>query len=325
MKSNQRNRGFTLMEVLVAILVIFMLMGLLIVGINQVRKAGKGARDVAMATSLKQGITMFVSEVGFLPPMVNETHPNGAIDTTGIPNKPRVYSASSQVDATFLRTRPAPHLVYATLDSGTPYINNDQRFSLFTVPYYVIGALEATTGETPDRLIDGVPGPGFFKPKRDGTFEKAGRKFDSFFDLSKNGTALVTMDAAAGKVVLRDANGVPVRFYRWLRGDPQNGNRIQSPDDCCVPLMVGRADQNPALKTAEYAIVLAGPDGVFGDEADLSAPTTVPQTMLSGMVSMSWSQLASKVGLPEPQNDQEKQRIRDRAMKDNIVEYGSAK
>lgn len=119
------------------------------------------------------------------------------------------------------------------------------------------------------------------------------------------------LEASAGKIVftdssddhtvtLVDAKNVPFRYYRWLQGvktpDPANPGAFIYPvtetKDLNIPAMVGRdstqepyltafagvkvpADRdiskNPALRSATWAVVLAGRNGAFGDEdqADL--------------------------------------------------------
>ncbi len=311
------------MEILVAILIIFLLMGLLLVGIRHVRKLGKGAGDRAVATALNIAVTQFRTEFGFLPPLVKDydtvQSPAGPIAQLSSGKKvPKVYSASVTADATFLRTSTPP------LAEGLPQPIVDVRFSVYSLPYYCIGGLEVMeSASVPPTPIDGVAGPGFLTPKRDGSFERAGRRFESFFDLSKNGKALFSPDAAAGRVVVRDAQEVPVRYYRWLRGNVSNG-QVNKPDDCNVPILLGRASESPDLRSAEYAIVCAGPDGVFGDEADIKDLLTGP---IQAAYGMTWSDLASKVGLPTPDtNDLNAlQRVRDTARKDNIIYVGAAK
>src|SRR5262245_17090510 len=105
-KSHTHPRGFTLMEVLVAILIIFLLMGLLIVGVHHVRKAAKGGRDRVQATSLKNAVSMFTTEFKFLPPLVKDFDPQGPLRTTGGITAPRVYSFSDPAgqDPLALRT-----------------------------------------------------------------------------------------------------------------------------------------------------------------------------------------------------------------------------
>jgi type II secretory pathway pseudopilin PulG len=303
------SRGFTIMEILVSILVIFTLMGLLIVGARHVRKLARSSADRAAVTSLKQAVVQFRTTTGFLPPLVKDQTPLN----TG---RPSIYVASVPADGTALRLAPD----FNTATPGAP----DLRFSLYSIPYYVIGALDVPgPAPNPNNLpIDGVAGPGFLMPKRDGTFERAGRKFESFFDLGKSGKSLFAADAPNGRVVLRDANEVAFRYYRWLRGDAPNTGPTTPPPlnvpgifitDLGPPKVI-----DPEFRSADFAIVGAGPNGVFGDEADL--PAWHPQQL-------SWDALASKAGVSgSPQGNAPLQaKVRDAARADNIVEVGSEK
>lgn len=307
------------MELLVAILVIFALIGLLIVGIRAVRKSGRGAGDAALVNSLNLAVSNFNREFGFLPPLVKDLQTAVPLRTVSGRRIPSIYSASVSQDAVFLRTCPPLAAI------GAPQSLYDERFSLVSLPYYVIGALEVEGVAGEGKPIDGVAGPGFFTPKRDGSFERAGRRFDAFFDLSKNGKALYSTDAAAGRVVLRDANEIPVRYYRWLQGDP-NTTLIADAEDCNVPFILGRASDDTALRSAAYAIVAAGPDGVFGDEADIADPAnSAPQPLLDAF-RLTWGELANKVGLPDPGSDLNlQQKVRDKARSDNVFAVGGGK
>jgi hypothetical protein len=300
------------MELLVAILVIFALMGLLIVGARHVRKLARSSADRAAVTSLKQAVTQFKSSVGFLPPLVKDQQPL-------VSGRPSIYSPQVQADGVALREDPDFHDVN---------VLPDMRFSLYSIPYYLIGGLEAPGAA--NLPLDGVAGPGFMTPKRDGTFERSGKKFDSFFDLGKSGKTLFQADATNGRVVLRDANEVAFRYYRWLRGDPPGGPVTNPPN--APPLNVPdifvtdpAKVVDPEFRGADYAIVGAGPNGVFGDEADLSR--WVPSWPAPGHPqAMSWDQLASKVGVSGDVNDANiKIKIRNAARADNIVEVGSEK
>lgn len=304
------------MELLVAILVIFALIGLLIVGVRAVRKSGRGAGDTALVNSLNLAVSNFNREFGFLPPLVKDFESAGPLRTVSGRRVPWVYSVSNAQDAQVLRSSQSPAA------PGTPQSLYDIRFSLLSLPYYVIGALEVEGVSGEGRPIDGVAGPGFLTPKRDGSFERSGRKFESFFDLSRNAKALYSSDAAAGRVVLRDANEVPVRYYRWLQGNPST-TLVASVNDCNVPLILGRASDDASLRSAVFAIVAAGPDGVFGDEADIADPSSAAPPLLASTFGMTWGELANKVGLPDPGNDPNlRQKVRDKARSDNVIAAG---
>lgn len=114
-------------------------------------------------------------------------------------------------------------------------------------------------------------------------------------DLSGKGVSVVRLtgaDIPAGEgtsgadpnghraVEVVDSNGVPIRFYRWMKPATITGLR-----DLRLPPLVGRShltstpypypipadrdlEKNIELRDASFAIVTAGPDGAFGDEPD---------------------------------------------------------
>ncbi len=324
-------RAFTLIEILVAILIIFVLVGLLIVGVRSAMGLARSSRDIAQVASIHTAVKNFNTEFGFNPLMVKdfETPAADPVVSTGTRTVPRVYKINPN-DTT--ATSDAMKLRRAVTSITDVWL--DLRFSTSTIPYYLIGALEVPIVAGSDIPVDGVAGLGFFTPKRDGSFEKAGRRFDPFYDVGKSTKQLFTINATQGRIVLRDSNGIPVRYYHWLPGNPTNGNRIGAPIDANVPYILyvdarGAFPPNPPtdpvptnLLSAEYAIVAAGPNGLFGDEPEmLLVGQTNPAIAALGL-GMSISDMASKLGLPAPANIAEEQRIRYAAMKDNIVEAG---
>jgi prepilin-type N-terminal cleavage/methylation domain-containing protein len=123
------------------------------------------------------------------------------------------------------------------------------------------------------------------------------------------------------KVQVVDRNNVPIRYYRWEHGS-QTPPPAGSPPFLNVPLMVGRwpsgleavpalagftiptdrdLSKNANIRGAVYAIVAAGPDGVFGDEPSLDY-------------------ICQKLGITLDTTAEVK--IRMQAEQDNIVEVG---
>jgi type II secretory pathway pseudopilin PulG len=323
----QMRRGFTLMEMMLVLLVIFALIGLLVGGIKMARGTAKSTADRADANSLKQAVSQFDQQMGFKPPLVadfGKPPSSGGVPlfngTSGL--QPLVYSVSNPTDRVFLRTVPTGSL---PPDPTSP----DMRFSLYSMPYYVIGALDTPrTGANPPVPIDGVNGPGFRTVRRDGTFETAGKVFAPFFDVGKRPTAIYAADQANGRVVLRDRNGIAYRYYHWEHGNPNfaNSEQITSLTDVNVPMILGMgryelltpadvAKEYPELRDAKYVIVGAGPDGLFGDE-DLvgSVCPNHPQAMSLG-------DMAQKLGMSGDLTDAKvRAKLRQKAMSDNIVE-----
>lgn len=201
-----------------------------------------------------------------IPPLVKDFDTQGPLDTTGTRPRPNVFLPADQDDLDFLRRLP-------------PGDEVDPRFSVHSLPYYILGVLGVE--------IDGVEGPGFAEVNRDGSFKvrgtaadtrPAGRRFEPFFEVDP--TAVVAIDAAEGKLELRDRGGAPIRFYRWLpdEGDPPADIESYSDDGqdglrafLNTPWMAGNPEEMPELRSAAYAIVAAGPDGLFGNEHEIKA------------------------------------------------------
>lgn len=236
-------RAFTLIELLIAIFVIAVLMGLLLVGFSHAIKLAKRTAAGQDVTSVDMAVQQFKNDFGFLPPLVKDGFP-GTPDTSGplrsVGNRtiPNVYTAGDQQDLRYLRG-----------ESGDP----EYRFSVYSPAYYLMGGL--------GKEVDGVEGPGAKTPSRDGTFNPlATETYEPLFDPRTGSLEIV--DASEGRIELRDPNGVAYRYYRWARG-------TMNPNDSDkgvlnLPSLVESGMSVSELGSAEYAIVAAGPDGFFG-------------------------------------------------------------
>lgn len=295
-RGSRARAGFTLVEVLFALLIIFLLMGLLLVGFRAATRASRASADRQSVSALKIAVDRFKQEFGHLPALVkDDAMDGGPLDVTG--KRPVVYSPGVAADLMFLRD-----------DPPTPPTDRDTRYSVYTLPYYVLGVL----GEA----YDGVDGAGFLEPKRDGSFTKrqtgtgrTGRVFEPFFDSSRNSRGVFTEDVETGRIELRDRNGTPYRYYRWVRdaGSPVAGDPLN--DYLNVPEILGdpAMDEFRHLRDAEYAVVGAGPNGLIGDEH------------LPPVVIMTLADMRTELGLSSGVADAEVLRI---AREDNIVEVG---
>lgn len=299
----QRSRpGFTLMELLAGIAVIFLLMGLLIGGIRYMSSSARAGADAATVAGLKDAVSQFKQQFGFLPPLVKDGAPHttaGPLHSSG--NAPLAYSLSDPNDRNFLRNEPP----------GTV----DLRFSIRSLPIYTMGVLDSARRSNPGIPIDGVAGPRFKAVKRDGGFETTGRDFSPFFDISRNSKAVYETEPGSGKFEFRDPRGVAYRYYRWLHDDGSlPSSAAQVAGYLNVPELVGDPTEagNVALRSAEYAIVSAGPNGLFGDEHKL--PAGHPQ-------SLSLDDMAGKLGIRGSAAALEA-KIIDAAKADNVVEVG---
>ncbi len=325
-----RRRGFSLIEILVSILIIGSLLGILLVALNKTRLFVRSASDVQIALSVKTGVEQFQQEFNFLPPLVRERNPNAprAIEADPGANgqlQISVYSTRNPQDLAFLRTTLA-------LDSVNPFI--DARYSEYTVPYYLAGALSTPLTTGPDLPIDGIAGPGLYAPRADGTFviprdvanaaaggasgpgalKRGAKKYESFIPVGDRDLKLVTNTNTTQRTDVKavDGQGNAVRYYRW---EPAATALV--PADLNVPRMVARvpgliagdvvsADRDLSVsakaRDARFAIVIAGPNGLFGDELI--------------------AEIIAKFGGGANPTADEELKLRIRAERDNIVEIG---
>lgn len=275
----RRPSGFTMVEILFSIAVVGTLMALLIVGLRLASNYARRTSEEATVNSLQMGVEQFRQEFGFFPPLVKDQTP---LVSQGGRTAPSVYQESVQADYDFLRGESA---------SGP---GGDLRFSVYSLPYYVIGALGEATDQT---LVDGVEGPGFLTPERDGGFSPTGKRYDPFFSVSKGTQGVFASDLAAGRVELRDRFGTSYRYYRWVRGDANGA--VNTLTDLNIPELVGDPSETVELKSAEYAIVAAGANRVFGDLPVEGAST-----------------VKDELGLPSSASDTV---AKQRARQDNVV------
>lgn len=223
-----RMRGFTLMEVLVSLGIIFLLLGLLLTTFRFVNRAANEVQARTTLQSIRMAITQFESDFGFAPPLVRDGWEarNGSTDRPW----PEYTSGTSMIepdpdnaqvrrikvwDPDFLDGMNVPdHLNFLRARGGmyspaAPADNpfKDYRFSNRTLAYYLVGALDvARDPNSParDLPIDGVKGAGFYHPEEDGAFEipprvvrgstrgYKGRRYTPFVDVSKGGLQLAT-------------------------------------------------------------------------------------------------------------------------------------
>jgi type II secretory pathway pseudopilin PulG len=284
--------AFTLVELLFTVALIALLIGLLIAGVRYATRSARRSGDTQTAAALKMGVEQFRQQFGFFPPLVKDLGDPpgfGGGPLGGVPPQPRVYSAQSPADVQYLRTLPGP---------GTP----DVRFSVYALAYYVVGALDAN--------VDGKAGPGFTLPSRDGVFARRGATYGPYFDTGRNARAVFAADPENGRIELRDAYNTAYRYYRWLpdAGAPNSASPVNN--FLNVPVLVGDPETQPEVRGADYAIIGAGPDGLFGDEMNL--PAGHPQFLDAAAMRL-------RLGLPDTASAQEIER---RAREDNVVEVG---
>lgn len=307
------SRGFTLLELLMSILVIGMLMGLLITAAVHVRSVARKTADGQAVLNAAQAASKFRTDFGFSPPLVRDQDTTAGASRVIVPgsgNTPSRLNVRNPVNAgdeAFLRGTTQAY------NPSNPLL--DTRYSTVSLAAYLAGGVAAPRGGGPDvppgLPVDGVPGPGFYKPKRDGSFDVAadalrvasaagatarmGRTFEPMVALEGSGLKLATPGSPPanldGLAELHDRRNKPLRYYAWVPGDA-NG-RITDNASMNIPAMVGRwqdtaqqpdtraalgqfklppgrdVSANTKLRSARWAVVGAGLDGLFGDESDL--------------------------------------------------------
>lgn len=234
-------RAFTLVEILFSILILGILMGLLFVAFRSTRKFASSVADRDAVATIKMGVSRFVDECGFAPPLIRDQAQNQTrtvvSDGSGL-MRFSVYNfsmdAAANADLTLLR--PA---TLAQPSDINPFL--DRRFSERTLAVYIAGACDVPgkPGDADPRAkelpIDGVSGPGFYKARIDGSFEVpadvrkggaattargAGSKFESLIDLSKKYLTLYSyardpLHVSANDPVDGD-NGADAGKLRWV-------------------------------------------------------------------------------------------------------------
>ena len=361
------DRGFTIIEILFAILIIGVIMGLLIISVQSARESTRKAVAANALREIGKAIERFQDEFKFMVPLVAEQRDLTA-DTTGgwnaiVPlanpkNTIRVIDRGDLAGLNFLRgdgavTAPTAALPFGENSNG-PNANNasagfDKRFSTLSLGYYLAGGLDSVYGAGITGVpIDGVKGPGFYTPLSDGSFEvpesvrratatdrkQVGSQFQSF--VSVNGAFRLFVDSSASggrRVELRDGKNAPVRYYLWINEFREPSGTYRAPariQEMSVPLLVGRyyivpagggpaessipgevnvpgdrdLEKNPGLRGRfMWALVAAGPNGVFGDESD--------------------AEIAAGLNVSDVVAERTKRRFE--AERDNIVVYGEVK
>jgi len=298
-----RSRGFTLLELLFSILIIGILMGLLGLSAVHIMKTARVTADRQMVKSIQAGISEFQKEFGFIPPLMKEQH--DVDEATGTPNPSTVVTAGRARVDIYLNALNADvdelHGVIPPGEGAQP--DNplrDPRFSTRSLAVYLAGALNIPVTAASTVPMDGIAGPGLYKPNQDGTFTvpadvrnasttsaRTTGAFQPFVSLGKT-PKLYSSVVSPFKVELRDSRDAPIRYYRWLQGreEPAGSRKfvIETPADLNVPPMVARDHtntlydyfkkrperdllSNAAVRGASYAVVSAGPNRVFGDES----------------------------------------------------------
>jgi type II secretory pathway pseudopilin PulG len=76
--SNLRVRAFTIIELLVTVAIIILLLGLLLVGLQQAARAAQVAQTKTLMSSINRALVSFKTDVGYYPPVLGRGTGNGA-------------------------------------------------------------------------------------------------------------------------------------------------------------------------------------------------------------------------------------------------------
>ncbi len=288
-----RRAAFTIVEVLFSILIIGILLALLIGGVSLTTRVARSTADRQAVSTIRTAIAQFEKEAGFIPPLVRDRAQTPAWTEPGAADTRRVAVYAVQVPAQAQALR-VPTQAPTT---ASPLVDN--RFSDSSLAFYLVGALEQPLRGASGIPVDGVPGPGFYRPRLDGTFEipadvrntapggsqRVGTIIRPLVEVGRTSPKLATSNADVNAVQLVDNNNVAFRYYRWLPGRevPANSGNfiVENLADLNIPVMVARdpaafpqlkdrperdITKNAQLRDATFAIVSAGANKVFGDE-----------------------------------------------------------
>ncbi len=313
--------GFTLIQMLVALGILATLAGLLLAAMSVMKRTVARGATTQLISGISAGVTGFATSFDFAPPLVRDLAKTNPATIEFV----KVDSVDVAIIAVYTPSRDADFLRGSTLNvTGTNPLGaggsaDDRRYSLNTLGVYLAGALnQARRADQPDVPIDLVAGPGIGRPSLTGTFDKG--TYGPYVDAGGKSLKLsINNDPKMPTVELHDGNDVPIRFYRWLKN-----KTVKSWDDLNLPAMVVgpdyalfspkltptasmRTDPNPSVTGANWAVVMAGPNRVFGDEP-IADVVKALQTYGGMSVDASMSESV----------------LRARAWSDNLVEVGNA-
>lgn len=329
-------RAFTLIEVVIVLTIIIILTSLVFVAVGGVIRTARASIEQQFLRAVGVAVTQFEQQHNFFPPLLDNRPlaPDGspalAIEVPSGSAAGRLLLLSEQFrggasEATLPPVTLMDRYLRYEIEADEP------RWSNRALSAYLLGGL--------GRRVNGSNGPGSRPPNADGTFDLSGRPVGALLDagvllrrlvgarFDNDGTDVLVVDPG----VINDRWGVPIRYYRWLptlHVDPAvSGGSVPacvfpfpptpfdagSPDAVLanaparagevrsynVPPAVGDPAEETSLRNAKYAIVSAGPDGLFGDEP--------------------LATLRTRLGLLTTVTDREVRRL---ARRDNVREVG---
>jgi prepilin-type N-terminal cleavage/methylation domain-containing protein len=272
-----RRTGFTLVELLVAIAIIALLLGILIVGLFGAQSFAKRAAGTAQLQAIAQGLDAFNTDLGFYPPLISHLNSStGAIETPETLAAQVAKAGRNGAIATAYReARYMSEWTIAAFLIGEGDLNGD------------LDADETKLADDDGKLGNGIRTPGESRawkaPDGDHRPVTTGRDYGPYLDAGfatrflrrvpvsyNNSAKRIVRDDASRRFMyqLVDAFDVPVRYYRgWRTRDNNDAPTIlrlpvelRSADGVEDQLETGfgRAEPERNLLTAPYALLSAG-------------------------------------------------------------------
>jgi prepilin-type N-terminal cleavage/methylation domain-containing protein len=246
-------RGFTLVEVTVTIIIISLLSAIVLVAVAKARRSAQQSDERQLLVALKQGIVQFESEFKFLPPLVTSAR-LGNNPLHGNSLQPVVLGENSNAAQ---RVTERAYLQGFTGPTASGVIPDDERYSVYSLSFYLMGACN-DNDPTSRKPVDGAAGPSFTAPREDGSFTQKGKSYEAIYDPSTQ------IKRFSSNGVLNDRWGSPIRYYRWDTRPPDpaaSPNTANAKARTMLPRAIG-AGMDPRLNArargARYALVILG-------------------------------------------------------------------